>query len=213
MKKKILDYGTKIQALAYHDMFNHIEGNPTSVQSIAALSNANLEHEDDSDMNELIHSYKKLRSEQEKLSEQINANQNFKHKVVERKFKNNMSLKISTDCSVQSLNKDARDFLCLLGCLPGGVKDHQLNEIGYDHFQVNLEQLEKLHFLDNGVQRHVLTPFILFYCQESFNEQAKIDCLDKLIYYYKRFLIKIFDDIEHGTNWKSLYADNDPNSG
>ena len=31
MKKKILDYGKKVEALAKHDMFNHIEGNPTSI--------------------------------------------------------------------------------------------------------------------------------------------------------------------------------------
>lgn len=116
-----------IEALAYHDMFRQLSGNPTSITMIAALlKNPLIERTDN---NPLVDMYKRIKSEKD-----IVVNELEEKNGVATVYKNNMSLQISTEASVNLLEQASPEDMSLLyflGCLPGGVKEDQLKKM-YD---------------------------------------------------------------------------------
>lgn len=155
-----------IKALSEHDMFRQIQGNPTSITLMAAInSNEMIKRED---QNTLIDIYRRITSEKDIVVEQLGHDEDMQaKKVYHRTYKNTMSLKITTEICITQLKQTfpkAMNLLCLLCCMPGGVKESQIKELDSDDFTETLEHLRDYNLLETGVQKQVLTPVVLHYC-------------------------------------------------
>jgi len=93
----------KISVLAAHDMFRQISGNPTSITMMAAIKANDMIRRDHS--NALIDIYNRIKSEKDIVVEQLGDDENFKSKTIQRKYRNDMSLKITTETSVELLKR------------------------------------------------------------------------------------------------------------
>jgi len=54
-----------------------------------------------------------------------------------------------------------------LGCLPGGVKEAQLKNMWVANISKSLQNLEQLAFLEVGVEKYMLTPYMISYIEDS----------------------------------------------
>lgn len=100
-------------------MFRQLSGNPTSITMIAALLKNPLIKR--SENNPLVDMYKRIKSEKDIVVNELEE----KNGSVATVYKNNMSLQISTEASVNLLEETSPEDISLLyflGCLPGGVK-------------------------------------------------------------------------------------------
>ena len=101
--------------------------------------------------NALIDIYNRIKSEKDIVVEQLGDDENFKSKPIQRKYRNDMSLKITTETSVELLKRSfpqALDLLCLLGQIPGGLKEPQLRKVWDKNVSESLENLKRLNFLE-----------------------------------------------------------------
>jgi len=103
LRKLILSEDIKISVLAAHDMFLQISGNPTSITMMAAIKANDMIRRDHS--NALIDIYMRIKSEKDIVVEQLGDDENFKSKTIQRKYRNDMSLKITTETSIELLKR------------------------------------------------------------------------------------------------------------
>ena len=82
-----------------------------------------------------------------------------------------MSLKISTEMSINLLKDSSPNdmqLLYFLGCLPGGVLETQIKSMWVlPNIRKSLENLEALSFLETGLEKYVLTPFMISYVEDT----------------------------------------------
>ena len=74
--------------------------------------------------NALIDTYNRIKSEKDIVVQEIGEDDKFQSKTVERRYKNNMSLKITTEALIELLNTsfpEDCEVLYFLGCLPNGI--------------------------------------------------------------------------------------------
>ena len=125
---RLMSHKNLIEALAAHDMFRQLSGNPTSITMIAAIIKNPMIKK--AEKNTLIDMYNRIKSEKDIVVEDLaEEGEDFNMKAIPRVYKNTMSLKISTEMGVKLLETTYPDdmyLLFFLGCLPGGVKFYQL---------------------------------------------------------------------------------------
>ena len=94
------------------------------------------------------------------------------------KFLNNISLKMSTEASInllQTSKPETFDLFLFLSCFPDGVKQDQVaklmgNEQNIDH---SLETLESLAFLEQADNKISLSQFIVKFIQTAIEDESK----------------------------------------
>ena len=144
-------------------MFKQLSGNPTSITMIAAI------HANPMIKQRLLEMYKLIKSEKNIVVDELGDDGD--EQAIPRVYKNTMSLKISTEMSVKLLEEaDNLQMLYFLGCLPGGVNKRQLwkmREMDQDRKQIDqsIKNLDELSFLESGVEKVVLTPYMISYTE------------------------------------------------
>ena len=163
IKIHLLNLSKRTDALASHDMFKQLSGNPTSITMIAAI------HANPMIKQRLLEMYKLIKSEKNIVVDELGDDGD--EQAIPRVYKNTMSLKISTEMSVKLLEEaDNLQMLYFLGCLPGGVNRKQLlkmREMEQDRKQLDqsIKNLDELSFLESGVEKVVLTPYMISYTE------------------------------------------------
>lgn len=122
IKIHLLNLSKRTDALASHDMFKQLSGNPTSITMVAAI------HANPMIKQRLLEMYKLIKSEKNIVVDELGDDGD--EQAIPRVYKNTMSLKISTEMSVKLLEEaDNLQMLYFLGCLPGGVNKRQLQKM------------------------------------------------------------------------------------
>ena len=86
-------------------------------------------------------------------------------------------------------------LLYFLGCLPGGCKQDQLTKMWNMDVTEILQDLEKLSFLEVGVEKYVLTPYMISYINDQLDLSTKIDYMKRICNFYKDLLKKNYEQI------------------
>lgn len=186
-----------IEALAAHDMFRQLSGNPTSITMIAAIIKNPMIKK--AEKNTLIDMYNRIKSEKDIVVEDLaEEGEEFNMKAIPRVYKNTMSLKISTEMGVKLLETTYPDdmyLLYFLGCLPGGVKFYQLKQMWDQNLEKSLGNLEQLSFLEVGVEKYVLTPYMLSYIDGSIELASKYNYMTIICQFYMDILLDSYRQI------------------
>ena len=103
-------------ALSHHDLFKHLAGNPLSIKILASFHKNSLMKD-----NDLKTLYKRVKCEQA----QIDDNTSELSARPDSRFMNNISLKMSTEASMnllQTSKPETFDLFLFLSCFPDGVE-------------------------------------------------------------------------------------------
>ena len=106
------------EALSYHDLFKQLSGNPSSIVILAACYSNPFQK-----INSLTELYKKVIANHSGTGDNEDRD-GASSSLRATLSKNNMSLNLTIDASIQLLEGSAPNCLNLLyflGCLPGGV--------------------------------------------------------------------------------------------
>ena len=137
--------------------------------------------------NALIDTYNRIKSEKDIVVQELGEDEQFNSKHIERRYKNNMSLKITTEALIELLNtsfpKDC-EILYFLSCLPSGIIQEELEKMWETNVQETIENFNKLYFLDQSVDRISLTPFMLYYCNNTVDKDLMNSCQRMVCSYY-----------------------------
>ena len=109
-------------------------------------------------------------------------------------LKNTISLNISTELSVsllESASPQDMSLLYFLGCLPSGLKEGQIIKIWDESIRQSIQNLEQLAFMEVGVDRIILTPYMLSYIEDTIDVKSKLIYMNIIIEFYTELL-------EHG---------------
>ena len=98
---------------------------------------------------------------------------------------NNMSLRLSAEAAVKLLEQMSTEgkfnihynLFFLLGCLPDGItKEHMIqlwNNYGRSEVEKSIQVLEKMNFLEPGVDKITLNAFLMNFVQETIDDESR----------------------------------------
>lgn len=127
-----------------------------------------------------------------------------------------MSLNISTEMSIKLLEKAHRpdvDLLQFLGCLPSGVRSvEKLAEMYPCSHDLNasLQNLERLSFLEVGVDKYLLSPYMMYFVANNLEPTSKVQFMKMICKYYRELLQENYKIIGR-TNEAMIYLGNKNN--
>jgi len=193
LRRKIENPQNWVSALAQHDMFKQLLGNPLSITMIAAIHcNPMIKKSEGST---LVDMYERIKSEKNIVIEELDYD--VEGKVIPRVIENIMSLKVAAEMSVKLLESTQLDdinLLYFLGCLPGGVSEIQLTSMyGLDELTDSLERLRELSFLEVGVEKLMLTPSIMSYIGDTLLDESKNDYMQRICDFYQGLLYESYE--------------------
>jgi hypothetical protein len=120
---------------------------------------------------------------------------------------NNISLKISTEASMNFLKTDlpaAYDLFLFLSCFPDGLSKHYVVKLMGNEADIenSLEELESLAFLEKSSEKIKLTPFVVTFIQTSLDDETKGEWMNTICSFYNDFLQNMY------TVFKAVEQDN-----
>ena len=89
---------------------------------------------------------------------------------------------------LEEINPDDLALLYFLGCIPGGAKEYQLKKMWKDKIEKSLENLEQLTFLEVGVEKYMLTPYMISYVNQTIEMDSKSKYMKIICNFYKEIL-------------------------
>ena len=108
--------------------------------------------------------------------------------------KNNFSLQFTIDTSIKLLIESTPKVINLfyfLGCLPGGVVSAQLQELWIEPDET-LDMLNKMSFLEKGVDKILLTTNLIMYVEMSIKAESKAKHMNLIAEYYIKILEEFY---------------------